>query len=199
MTLETGKPIAKIFSLQLYFSKRSFTSLLSWAYSNIPFSETIPLSLLTTRRFDWWDHSKKDKNSDNYDHSAIKRIFVVHWNKLKLQRLKTPKTRRIWRFWRISSRLVWPRKATLMEFVGLLNLSKPDIKVRRRNTGTWSFETQSFSQETPNAWDIQLWNDSSWQWQGQKHGYPRCYRPLVLSSPCWVKNTFLQKDLMVEG
>ena len=41
--LETGKPIGKIFSTTS-FSKRSFTSPLFWAYSNIPFSDTIPLS-----------------------------------------------------------------------------------------------------------------------------------------------------------
>ena len=35
---------SKDFSLQLSLSKRSFTSLLFWAYSKIPFSETIPLS-----------------------------------------------------------------------------------------------------------------------------------------------------------
>ena len=35
---------SKDFSLQLSLSKRSFTSLLFWAYSNITFSETIPLS-----------------------------------------------------------------------------------------------------------------------------------------------------------
>ena len=34
--LETGRPIGKIFSTTL-FSKRSLTSLLFWAYSNIPF------------------------------------------------------------------------------------------------------------------------------------------------------------------
>ena len=33
---------SKDFSLQLSLSKRSFTSLLFWAYSKIPFSETIP-------------------------------------------------------------------------------------------------------------------------------------------------------------
>ena len=35
---------SKDFSLQLSLSKRSFTSLLFWAYSKIPFSETIHLS-----------------------------------------------------------------------------------------------------------------------------------------------------------
>ena len=35
---------SKDFSLQLSLSKRSFTSLLFWAYSKFPFSETIPLS-----------------------------------------------------------------------------------------------------------------------------------------------------------
>ena len=42
MTPRNWQAHRKIFSTT-FFSKRSFTSLLFWAYSNIPFSETIPL------------------------------------------------------------------------------------------------------------------------------------------------------------
>ena len=41
-----------------------------------------------------------------------------------------------------------------MEFVRLLKLSIPEIKVCQRKTGTWSIKTQSFCQENPKAGDI---------------------------------------------
>ena len=124
---------SKDFSLQLSLSKRSFTSLLFWAYSKIPFSETIP--------FFPFDHSRIRLMRPLQEVQDIGQLRPL-WNKedfyralqwWKLQRLKTSKTRRIWRFWRIS-RLVWPRKATLMELVRLLKLSIPEIKVCRRKT-----------------------------------------------------------------
>ena len=44
MTLETGKPIAKIFSLQLSLLKNLLPLFSSELIQKIPFSETIPLS-----------------------------------------------------------------------------------------------------------------------------------------------------------
>jgi len=41
-----------------------------------------------------------------------------------------------------------------MEFVKLLKLSIPEIKVCWRKTGTWSIRTQSFCQENPKTGDI---------------------------------------------
>ena len=62
--LETGKPIGKIFSTTS-FSKDLLLLFSSELIQKFLFSETIPFPLLTTRRFNWWDHSKKYKISDN--------------------------------------------------------------------------------------------------------------------------------------
>ena len=41
-----------------------------------------------------------------------------------------------------------------MELGRLLKLSIPEIKVRRRKTGTWRIKTQGFCQENPKAGEI---------------------------------------------
>ena len=62
--LETGKPMGRFFSTTS-FSKRSFPLFSSELIQKFPLVRPYPFPLLTPRRFDWWDHSKKYKISDN--------------------------------------------------------------------------------------------------------------------------------------
>ena len=173
MTLETGKPIGKNFSTTL-FSKDLLPLFSSELIQIFPFSETIPLS--------FFDHTKIRRMRPPQEVQDIGQLrplqneedFTVYYNNGNYNG---------WRLRRLGefegpvefSRFVWPRKATLMELGRLWKLSIPEIKVYRRKTGTWSMRTQSFAKKTLRQ-EISTMEDSSWQWQGQKHGYPWCHR-----------------------
>ena len=178
MTLETGKPIAKIFLYNFPFQKDLLPLFSSELIQKFPFSETIPLF-----PFDHMKDSTDETTPRCTRYRTTKttsewRVFSMHLNNGNYNGWR-PKTSRIWRLWRIP-RFVWPRNATLMELGGLWKLSIPEIKVYQRKTETRSMRTQSFVKRKPQGRRYQLWNDSSWEWQEQKHGYPWCYRPLML-------------------
>ena len=85
---------SKDFSLKLYSSIGSFTSLIFWAYSNIPFSETIPL-------FPFWPHevSADEITSRSTRYRTTETIrneedFTIHYDNGNYKLLKTLKTRK---------------------------------------------------------------------------------------------------------
>ena len=95
MTLETGKPIAKIFLYNFPFQKDLLHLFSSELIQIFPFNETIPLFP--------FDHSKIRRMRPPQEVQDIgqprplqnEEDFTIHYDNGRLQQLKTPKTRRI--------------------------------------------------------------------------------------------------------
>ena len=58
--------------------------------------------------------------------------------------------------------------------------------------------TQSFVKKTLRQ-GISIMEDSSWQWQGHKHGYPWCHRRWCYCHRAELRMHFIRMDLMEEG
>ena len=71
---------SKDFSLQLSLSKRSFTSLLFWAYSKIPFSETIPLSPFDHTKIRLMRPLQEVQDIGQLRPLRNEEYFIVHYN-----------------------------------------------------------------------------------------------------------------------
>ena len=136
----------KDFLYKLSFQKHLLPLFSSELIQIFPFSETIPLS-----PFD-----PEDSTDETTPRSTRYRTIKTTWNKKdfyrslqwrKIQRWRLRRLR-IWRLWRIS-RLVWPRKATLMELGRLWKLSIPEIKVCWRKTGTRRVKNSEFLSRKP--------------------------------------------------
>ena len=143
---------SKDFSLQLFLSKRSFTSLLFSVYSKILFSETIPLSP--------FDHSKIRLMRPLQEVQDIRQLRPP-WNEeyspcIWIMETTTVEDRRQVEFEGPVefSRSVWPRKATLMELGRLWKLSMLEIKVCWRKTGACRVKNSRICRENPKAGDI---------------------------------------------
>ena len=146
MTLETGKPIAKIFLYNFSFQKDLLPLFSSELIQKFPLVRLYPF-------FPLWPHEdstdETTPRSTRYRTTKTTskwRVFSVHLNNGNYNGWR-PKTSRIWRLWRIP-KFVWPRKATLMELGRLWKLSIPEIKVYQRKTETRSMRTRSFVKET---------------------------------------------------
>ena len=173
MTLETGKPIGKIFSTNFIF-KGSFTSLLFWAYSNIPFSETIPFFLL--------DHSKIRRIRPLQEVQDIGQLRLL-WNKEDFYRALQWRKLQRWRLQRLGEFEGFEEFPDLYELGRhpLWNLADygscqyPRSRCIGERPEHGELRTQSFVKKTLRQ-EISTMEDSSWQWQGQKHSYPWCHR-----------------------
>ena len=147
MTLETGKPIAKIFLYNFPFQKYILPLFSSELIQIFPFSETIPLSPFDHSRIRLMRPLQEVQDIGQLRPLWNEEDFTMHLNNLNYNG---------WRLWRLGEYegyeefpdLVWPSKATFMELDRLRKLSIPDIKVYQRKTGTWSMRTQSFVKKT---------------------------------------------------
>ena len=143
---------SKDFSLQLSLSKRSFTSLLFWAYSKILFSETIPLSP--------FDHSKIPLMRPLQEVQDIRQLrplwneeyFTVHLNNGNYNG---------WRLRRLGEFEGSEESPDLYDLGRLplctwqtMEAVNTEIKVYRRKTETRSMGTRSFVKENHKAGDI---------------------------------------------
>ena len=145
MTLETGKPIGRIFPKTFLFKKIFYLSPFLSLIQIFPFSETIPLSP--------FDHSKirlmrpLQEVQDIGQPQPLRNEgdFTVHYDNGNYNG---------WRLRRLGDfegseefpEFLWPRKVTLMELGRLWKLSIPEIKVYRRKTETWRVRNSKFCQ-----------------------------------------------------
>ena len=153
MTLETGKPIAKIFLYNFPFRKDLLSLFSSELIQKFPFSETISLFPLEHSKIQRMRPLQEVQDMGPLRPHQNEEDFTVYYNDGNYNG---------WRFRRLGefegpvefSRFVWPRKAPLMELGRLRKPPIPEIKVYRRRTEHGELETSKFCEENLKVGDI---------------------------------------------
>ena len=138
---------SKDFSLQLSLSKRSFTSLLFWAYSKILFSETIPLSPFDHTKIRLMRPLQEVQDIGQLRPLQNEEYFLCIW----IMETTTVEDRRQVEF---EGSEEFPDlydlgMATLLELGRLWKLSMPEIKVCWRKTGACRVKNSRICQGKP--------------------------------------------------
>ena len=196
MTLETGKPIGRIFCETFFFKKTFYLSSLLSLFKYSLLVRPYPFSHVTTKiRLmrplqevqdigQLWPLRNEEYftvhyGNGNYDGWRLRRLGEFDGSEefLDLYDLGRLPLWNLADYWSCQ----YPRSRCVGE---------------RPEHGAW--ELKAFVKKTLRQ-QISIMEDSSWQWLGQKHGYPWCHRRWCYCHRAELRMHFLKMDLMEEG